>query len=693
MKEMVLIKKRILLAAILSAATGFISRAAELPDTTATEELHEIVVTGNSARQRINNARIGAERLELAKLASVPAFGGEKDIIRSLALLPGVRSEGDGGGGFEVRGGNSYQNLVLLDGMTLYNPAHVMGIFSTFNDNALGSATLFKGPYPAMYGGASSSVLDVTLATGDMNKYHGAATVGILAAKIMAQGPLVKDRLSFAVAARRSYVDAFLKMVPQYRSTVMNFYDVSAKLCWTPSETHIVEGSFFTGHDNMAVSDLMGFYWGNIGAAVNWIARAGEKLTVRTTAALTHYDPKMSMNIMNMNQTLWTYIHNYSINEKLMWNIADGHSLEAGLRSELLRVKSAEWVVNDSREIELRSLWENALWLDYNGRLLDRLEVMAGARLVAASALSQGRFHEFMVGDGTTTQFAPKTYLNLEPRVSVKYALNPFNNLKGGFGIATQNIHAIRLNNMSFPADRFALTSAAVKPERSLQWALGYAGMTGNGAFDWSAEAYYRDIFNVYDFKDGRSSLSDIALENIILGGKGRSYGLELMLRKNTGRLTGWLSYTLSRTQSRIPGINGGRWYNATNDRRNDFSVTAIYSLTDTWNLSASWIYLSGQPLTAPDVKYEVAGVTCYYYSGRNTYKTPPTHRLDLAATYSHVGKKFTYEWSFGIYNAYCRYNPYIVYFEDDPSKPSGTRAVQQALYGLIPSVSYTLKF
>ncbi|MDE6288051.1 MAG: Plug domain-containing protein, partial [Muribaculaceae bacterium] len=215
---MPLIIRRIIFFAIVIGYAAGIARAEESPDTTTLEELREIVVTGNSARQRINNARIGAERLELARLASVPAFGGERDIIKSIALLPGVRSEGDGGGGFEVRGGNSYQNLVLLDGITLYNPAHVMGIFSTFNDDALGSATLYKGPFPAMFGDASSSVLDVTLATGDMNNYHGSATVGILAAKVMAQGPVVKDRLSFAVAARRSYVDAFLKMVPQYRS-------------------------------------------------------------------------------------------------------------------------------------------------------------------------------------------------------------------------------------------------------------------------------------------------------------------------------------------------------------------------------------------------------------------------------------------------------------------------------------------
>ncbi|MDE6418104.1 MAG: TonB-dependent receptor plug domain-containing protein, partial [Duncaniella sp.] len=662
-------------------------------DTIAEQRLDEVVVTGNSARRRIDNVRLGAERLELTRLAALPSFGGERDIIKSMSLLPGVRSEGDGGGGFEVRGGNAYQNLVLLDGITLYNPSHVMGIFSTFNDDALGGATLYKGPFPAMFGGASSSVLETTLMPGDMREYHASASVGILAAKISARGPIVRDRLAFAVSARRSYVDAFLKAVPKYRSTVMNFYDVSAKLRWQPSEAHIVDGSFFVSHDNMAVADLMGFYWGNLGGSLNWTARAGENLTFQTTAALTHFDPKMSMDIMSLDQTLWTYIHNYSVNEKATIRLSDHHRLEAGLRSCLLRVKSAEWKSNNAREAEIRSLWENAVWIDYTGSFADRIEAVAGVRLNSVSALSQSRFHEFISLGGEKAQFAPKTYIDLEPRVSLKYSIDRWHNVKAGFGIATQNLHALRLNTTSFPSDRFALTSADVKPERSAQWGMGYAGMTRDGVYDWSAEAYWRDLRDVYDYRDGRSMLSDIALEQIILGGEGRSYGLELMMRKNSGRLTGWVSYTLSRTQTRIPGINGGRWYDASNDHRHDLALTAIFKLTDRWNLSGSWIYLSGRPLTAPDVKYEIAGVTCYYYSGRNTYMTPPTHRLDLSATYTHEGKRFTYEWNFGVYNAYCRYNPYIVYFEDDPSKPSGTRAVQQALYGLIPSVSYTLKF
>lgn len=656
-------------------------------------QLDEVVVTGSSARQRLNNVRFGAERLELSKMVQVPAFGGEVDIIKTITLLPGVRSEGEGGGGFEVRGGNAYQNLVTLDGMSLYNPSHVMGIFSTFNEDAISGVTLNKGALPAAYGEASSAVLETGLAAGDMRKYHGSATIGILAAKIKAEGPIVKEKLSFAVAARRSYVDAFLQLVPKYRKTVMNFYDVSAKLRYTPSSNHLIDGTFFLSHDNLAISRLMGLYWGNIGGSLNWTARAGDNLTFATTAAITHFSPKMTMDMMDLEQTMRTYIHDYSLNEKIGWRISDAHRLEFGLRSGLLRVKSAEWMLNGNRQREIRSLWENAVWAEYTGSFAGKVDVTAGIRLNLASALSQRRFHDFTAPAHAPVRFDGKTYVTPEPRLNLKYDITPLHNVKAGFGISTQNLHAIRSNTTSFPFDRYALTSADVRPERSIQYGVGYSGMTENEAFDWSAETYYRSIDNVYDFKDGRSSFSDIALESIILGGKGRSYGAEFMFRKNTGRLTGWISYTISRTQTKIPGINGGRWYNATNDRRHDFSITAIYQLTDRWTLSGSWIFLSGQPLTAPDVKYEIGGETCYYYSRRNGYKTPPTHRLDLGAKYTHVGKKFTYEWTFGIYNTYCRYNPFVVFFEDDPSKPSGTRAVLQAMYGIVPSVAYTLKF
>lgn len=608
--------------------------------------------------------------------------------------MPGVHGEGDGGGGFEVRGGTASQNLVQLDGISLYNPAHVMGIFSTFNDKALGWATLHKGPIPASFGGATASVLETSLAPGDMNRYHASATVGILAAKIVGDGPIVKDKLSMAVSARRSYVDAFLQMVPQYRGTVMNFYDVTAKLRYTPRRGDYLDISFMAGHDNMAIKRLMGLYWGNIGTSVNWLTRRrGGKLSFITTAAYTDYSPKMVMTVMNVDQQLKEYIHNVSINEKMQLVLGDSHILEFGLRSELLRVKSAEIEVNAHREADIRSGWQNAVWANYEKEFGTRFALSGGVRLNLFSSLSAGRFHEFVSAGEEAPDFSGRTYISPEPRLNLKYNLSQSHNVKIGYGITTQNLHAIRSSATSFPFDRYAVTSSGVKPERAVQYGIGYAGMTTGGAFDWTAEGYYKRLSNVYDYMDGRTMFSRINLESIILGGRGRSIGAEFMLRKNTGPLTGWIAYTVSKTQTRIAGINDGRWYDATNDRRHDLSVTAIYALNDRWNLSGSWIFSSGQPLTAPDVKYQLDGTTYYYYSQRNGYRTPPTHRLDLSAVYTKKGKRSTTQWAFGIYNAYCRYNPYVIYFEDDPTKPSGTRAVQQALFGLIPSVSYTVKF
>ncbi|MDE6703743.1 MAG: TonB-dependent receptor plug domain-containing protein [Muribaculaceae bacterium] len=655
--------------------------------------LDAIVVTAQSARQRMMKINLGAENIELSTMSKLPMLFGENDIIKSITLLPGVRGEGDGAGGFEVRGGTSSQNLVMLDGITLYNPSHVLGIFSTFNDKSLAWATLHKGPIPTGFGGATSSVLETSLVTGDMEHYHASGTIGLLAAKIMAEGPIVRDKLSMAVSARRSYVDAFLQMVPEYRSTIMNFYDVTAKMRYVPKAGDYVDLSFIIGHDNMAIKRLMGLYWGNLGASLNWKKRTGDNLSFTTTASYTDYSPKMTVTMMNADQALKEYIRNVSVNEEIRFESGDNNVFEFGLRSELLRVKSAEREVSGNKELEIRSGWQNAAWINYEKTFACGFALSVGVRLSLFSAMSGKCFHDFTSASEVAPGFAGKTYADVEPRINLKYDISPLHNIKAGYSIATQNLHAIRSSSTSFPFDRYAVTSDVVKPEKAMQYGIGYSGMSEQGAFDWSAELYYKNLSNVYDYADGRTMFSRINLESIILGGKGRSLGAELMIRKNTGALTGWISYTLSKTQTQIEGINDGQWYDATNDRRHDLAVTALYAFNDRWTMSGSWIFSSGQPLTAPDVKYQLDGITYYYYSQRNGYRTPPIHRLDLSAIYTKKGKRVTTQWAFGVYNAYCRYNPYVIYFEDDPTKPSGTRAVQQALFGLIPFASYTIEF
>lgn len=662
----------------------------EIPDTAEAKALKEVIVTSQNARQRIADRRLGSENLELKTLALTPQLFGETDIIKSITLLPGVHGEAEGAGGFEVRGGNAYQNLVTMDGMTLYNPSHMMGIFSTFNDDAMSSAVLHKGPIPAQFGGASSSALETHVKSGDLDGYHFSGTVGILNAKVAVDGPIAKDRLSFSLAARRSYVDMFLKLSKQYKHTVMNFGDVNAKLHYKADSRNYIDGTFFYSRDNLAVSDLMTMKWGNSAGSVNWKRTADSGLTLATTAAVTDYTTLMGMDIMASHQQMTQYIRSFSLNERVICPLSDSHSIEFGGRTEFYRVKSGDMYIDAAHYLDLRSGWQNAVWAGYEGDISSLLSVYAGARLSLFSALAGDRFHDFNSVNENPPTYTDKTYFDFEPRGNIKLNINAFHNIKVGASISTQNIHGVRSTFTTFPFDRYALTSDYVKPERTIQYSAGYAGMTKGGEWDWSMEVYCKAMDNVYDYKDGMSMFSRVNLEDIILGGRGRSYGIELMARKNIGKLKGWISYTLSKTQTKIDGINDGRWYDASNDRRNDLAVVAIYELTPKWNLSASWTYSSGRPLTAPDEKYVIAGTTCYYFSGRNTYKTPPSHRLDISATYTRSEHSV---WSFGVFNAYSHQSPFVIYFEDDPSKPSGTRAVQQALFGLIPSVSYTLKF
>ena len=376
-----------------------------------------------------------------------------------------------------------------------------------------------------------------------------------------------------------------------------------------------------------------------------------------------------------------------------MFYISENHSLDFGIRSELLQVKSGDMIIRELRQKEIRSGWQNSIWAEYDGELTPRFCISIGVRASLFSAISNDKFHSFEALNEEAPDFSAKKYFNIEPRGSIKFIINKNHNIKIGASLTTQNLHGVRSTTTTFPFDRYALTSSFVKPELTTQYSFGYSGMTPNGILDWSIDGYYKSMKNVYDYRDGVTMFSRINLESLILCGKGRSFGLEFMLRKNIGKLNGWVSYTLSKTETRIPDINNNRWYKASNDRRNDFSLVAIYDFNEKWQVSGSWTYSSGRPLTAPDEKYEIDGTTCYYYTERNSYITPSSHRLDLSATYTQKGKRATSIWSFGIYNAYAHYSPFVIYFEDDPSNPSGTRAVQQSLFGIVPSISYTVKF
>jgi hypothetical protein len=674
-----------------------VSRA-QKDDIAHEETLREVTISSRSAQKRVDEVQVGVEKVEIATLAKVPSLFGEKDILKGIQLLPGVKSESEGSGGYQVRGGTAAQNLILLDGATVYNAGHLMGLFSSFNDDALMNGSLYKGMVPAQLGGGSSSVFDISTRSGDVNNYHFGASVGLLSAKVMAEGPIQKDKSSFLVAGRRSYLDLFLGLSDEYKNNTLHFYDTNVRLNFHLSPKDMLALSFFHGRDNMAIEDMMMMEWSNTAATANWLHTFSDTRYVNTKLAYSIYQCDMGMDMLSSYYKMKGYIRHATLRHQQVW--APGqHRFNYGLEGTFLQLQSAEWDIVELHERERRNALMGAAWIGDEWRVGKQLELSAGVRLHLFSVLGGSPYYQ-IDKDGNITEtlntasgHIVKTYTNVEPRLSAKLKLSQLHSLKLGYSRTSQDIHAISNSSMSMPFDRYTMTSNIVAPEQADQIALGWAGITKNGEYDFSAEAYYKDIRNVYDYRDGKLFYSEIEIERLILGGKGHAYGLELCAHKNKGLLTGWVSYTLSWSDNKIEGINGGKWYTASNDRRHDLSVVGMYKLSNTWEVAATWHYNTGQALTAPSGKYDMSGSTFYYYHERNGYRAPACHRLDISATYTKKHGRATHIWSFGIYNAYNHYNPYVIQFLNDDDKPSGTKVEQTSLFGIIPSVSFTIKY
>jgi hypothetical protein len=560
------------------------------------------------------------------------------------------------------------------------------------------SGSLYKGLVPAQLGGGTASVFDISTRSGSLHDYHFGGTVGLLSAKVVAEGPIQEDRSSFLFAGRRSYLDLFLKATDDYKNNTLHFYDANLRLNFRFSRQDVLSLSFFRGRDNMGLEDLMRMEWGNTTATANWLHTFNDRLYANTQLVYSDFTSDVGIDMLSIYYTMKGYIRHATLHHQQQFSTAE-HRLVYGLESTYLQLQSAEWDINLLHQREKRNAWTNALWLNDEWRPNRHIELSAGLRLRLFSVLGGSPYYQ-LDGEGnilSTMSYASgklvRTYTDVEPRLSVKWNISGLHSLKLGYSRTSQDIHAVSGSSMSMPFDRYTMTSNLVKPEEADQLALGWTGITRSGDYDFSAEAYYKNIRNVYDYRDGKSFHSEIEIERLLLGGKGRAYGLELCAHKNTGPLTGWVSYTLSWSENKIDGISGGRWYTASNDRRHDFSVVGIYQLSPSWELSGIWRYNTGQALTAPSAKYDIDGTTYYYYAERNGYRAPAYHRLDLSATYSKKKGRLTRIWSFGLYNAYCRYNPFTIRFKNDVKSPTGTIAEQTSLFGIIPSVSFSLKY
>lgn len=669
-------------------------------DTTSVreKELQEVVISANNAQQRLKSVQIGAEQIQVKSLAAAPALFGEVDIMRSLQLLPGVKSESDASSSFQVRGGTAAQNTILYDKAPIYNIGHLAGLFSAFNDNALASATLYKGLVPAQYGGASSAVLDIVGRTGRNDRWGGNVSIGLLSAKGSVEGPIVKDKLKVLFNIRRSYIDLFMKLSNKYRDNSLYFFDTNLKLDWRMNNRNVMLLSFFASHDKTALKDMADMRWSNLAGSLSWTHQFKGLSTSQTTLFASSYQTDNGIHILGLDIAYLGHIRHMGLrqNFNLQWG---RHELNLGAQTMISDVKSAEWTRMYNHEKEQRKGWDNSAWANWQYTPMRQLAFSAGLRLTAFSALGGPYYYEIDEKGNITwiykrsRNLPVKTHVTLEPRLSLSWQPMETLSVKAGYSRTSQNIHALRNQNTTTPFDRYSISSNLVKPEVADQVSLGLFVMTPEQDYDFSLEGYYRHVDNVLDYRDGISFASAIEIERLVLAGEGRGYGAELCARKNTGKLTGWISYTLSWSKTRIDGISQGEWYNANNDRRHDINIVARYRLSPTWTLNATWIFNSGQAFTAPSAKYQLIDNYIYYYAERNGYRAPDYHRMDIGATWSKkiCKGRLTREWTFGIYNLYNRYNPYLIRFEDS-QYGRGTQAKQYSLFGIVPSVSFNLK-
>ena len=673
----------------------------EESDTLQGKQLDEVIVTSRSARQRFEQVQIGVEQMQMGDVLRLPSLFGERDIMRSVQLLPGVKAESEASSGFQVRGGTSAQNSILLDDAPIYNAGHLMGVISAFNDNVIGSASLYKGLIPSLYGGATSAVMNIATRSGNVDKLHGSGTIGLLTSKIHLEAPIVPHRSSIILASRRSYMDMMMRSMEDFKDNTLYFYDINAKLNFNIDSKNQLFLSFFTSRDKMGVSDLMMMKWTNVAATAKWLSHFHGGASSHTSLIFSQFNTNIGLDVMDWDLSFTGHIRQGGIRQNFHFNIGKHQQFESGFQSMLISLKSAEWQQQQNNQREQRPSWENNVWINDLISLGSKMKVMAGLRLNCFTAQGGADYYQLTDDAQIAERFDPgkwhsvKTWLTLEPRISMNYTVSKQVGIKAGYSRTAQNIHALRNQSASTPFDRYTASSNLLHPQIANQWSTGIHLLSKNRMWDLTLEGYYKKVEHVLDYKDGKSFGSEIEIERIVLAGDGRAYGSEFCLHKNLGKLTGWLSYTLSWSENKIPGINGGRWYTASNDRRHDVAIVGMYALSNTWDLSATWIYNTGRAFTAPSAKYEMTGNVYYYYAERNGYREPANHRLDLSARWHKKLKnnKITREWAFGIYNAYNRYNPFMIVFDEDHTTATGTKATQYSLFGILPSVSLTYQF
>ena len=684
------------------------------------KKLDEVVITDKALDANVTDIEMSAEKLDIKTIEKIPAFLGEVDVLKSIQLLPGVSSVGEGSSGFNVRGGSVGQNLVLLDDAPVYNSSHLFGFFSVFNPDAVKDVKLIKGAIPANYGGRLASILDVRMKEGNSKKRTISGGIGTVFSRLAVQGPIKKDKASYFVAGRRSYIDILAK--PFTDGATLFFYDLTTKVNYDINEKNKLYLSGYFGRDVFKFDERQGFNWGNTTGTLRWNHLFNERLFSNFAFIVSTFDYGFSFGENDEDKFDWnSRIVTYTLKPYFNYFLNTKNELSIGGEGTYYKFNPAEAVgvsdgVTQDISLDKKFAFESAVYIDNTQKVNDRITLRYGLRYSNFQYLGEGTKYKFNYptpGERKELVWAEEVgtgdviadYGNLEPRASIRYSLG-ISSIKASYTRTAQYIHLVSNTAAPTPIDLWTPSTNNVKPQIGDQYALGYFRNFGGGnKFETSVEGYFRTTENQVEYVNGADIFINELLEGDLIAGKGRAYGLELSVKKNAGKINGWLSYTLGRSELKTDGINGNEWYPTRYDQTHNLKLFGEYQLTERTSFSANFTYVSGSPITAPTSRFTVQGITIPYdyYDERNNFRIPATHRLDIGMRWipGKKGKKKKVDdyFVFSIYNVYGNKNPFSIFFSQKqgrvmPGNPTETMASQFSIIGApVPAISYNFTF
>ncbi len=688
------------------------------------KELDAVIINKNPYRTSISKPEMSVNKIAISTIKKMPAILGEIDILRSITTLPGVTNAGEGQSGFNVRGGAADQNLILLDEATVYNSSHLFGFFSVFNADAIKDLKLYKGGIPSRFGGRVASVLDIYQKEGNSKAFNLSGGIGLISSRIMAEGPLVKEKGSFLVAGRSSYAHLFLKLTNNKNSAY--FYDLNTKLSYKLNENNNLYLSGYFGRDVFSLNNSFVNTYGNTVFNLRWNHLFSDQLFSNFSMIYSDYYYGLTLDFVGFN---WdSGIKNYNLKYDFKHYLNDKTKLFYGANAiyydfnpgKIEPTNSTSGINPD--QLDKKYAFEPALYLDVEQQLSDKISINYGLRYSLFYRLgnqkmntyannqavvfnAEQQIYEKATPTGTVAYGKNETiakFNNLEPRLAVAYLINDQHSVKISYNRMTQYLHLISNTQSPTPLDVWAPSDIFLKPQILDQIAVGYFSELKDGKYSLEIESFYKKIKNRLDYIDGADLIANNAIEQVVLNGNARAYGLEVLFRKNEGKLNGWVSYTLSRSEQQTPGrtslesgINNGAWYKTGWDKLHNLSVTGMYQFNEKWSFSSIFTLQSGQPVTYPNGQYQYQGITIPTYGLRNENRLPTYHRLDISATLipsKNKNRNWQGEWVFGIYNLYSRKNAASISFRQNQDS-GNNEAVRLSIFGIVPSVTYNFKF